>query len=112
MANHNFFAHENLQGEDMGDRLQKAGINWHMCAENIFCVPAVKTYYYMYGMKVGSDSYTMEQAAKEAVSSWMASPGHRANILNATYTYSGLGVGRGMQNGQDSFLFTQDFVSP
>lgn len=112
MANHDYFAHENLQGRDMGDRLQNAGIGWHMCAENICCVPAVKTYHYINGRLVSKDSYTMEQLAEEAVSSWMESSGHRANILNAGYTYSGLGVGRGIQDGEDSFLFTQDFVSP
>lgn len=112
MAGHGYFAHEDLQGKDMGDRLQNAGISWHMCAENICCVPAVKTYHYVNGIQLSKDSYTMEQLAEEAVSSWMASPGHRGNILNALYTYSGLGVGRGIQNGQDSFLFTQDFVSP
>ena len=112
MASHGYFAHEDLQGRDMGDRLQNAGVSWYMCAENICCVPAVKTYHYINGIQVSKDSYTMEQLAEEAVGSWMASPGHRVNILNAKYTYSGLGVGRGIQDGQDSFLFTQDFVSP
>jgi uncharacterized protein YkwD len=112
MADHGYFAHENLQGENVWDRLYDAGISWHMCAENICCVPAFRTYYYINGVLVGKDSYTMEQLAELAVSSWMASSGHRANILNAAYTYSGLGVGRGIQNGVDSFLFTQDFISP
>jgi uncharacterized protein YkwD len=112
MANHNFFSHENLQGQGPCERLQQAGINWYICGENTFCIPSVKTYHYINGIEVGRDYYTMEQVAEEAVNGWMSSPGHRENILNPQYTYSGLGVARGMQNGQDSFLLTQDFVTP
>lgn len=35
-----------------------------------------------------------QRNAKEALSSWMSSPGHRANILNASYTKIGVSAYR------------------
>jgi uncharacterized protein YkwD len=47
------------------------------------------------------------------VKAWMASPGHRANILNRSYRYTGIGVDaslpRSMSNGQAGGMYTQDF---
>ncbi len=47
------------------------------------------------------------------VSSWMASPEHRANILNAGYRETGIGVSPhappSMSGGQAGGLYTQDF---
>lgn len=47
------------------------------------------------------------------VQAWMASPGHRANILNRSYRYSGIGIDaalpHSMSNGQAGGMYTQDF---
>lgn len=47
------------------------------------------------------------------VKAWMASPGHRANILNRSYRYTGIGIDaslpRSMSNGQAGGMYTQDF---
>jgi uncharacterized protein YkwD len=47
------------------------------------------------------------------VKAWMASPGHRANILNRSYRYTGIGIGsdlpRSMSSGQAGGMYTQDF---
>jgi uncharacterized protein YkwD len=47
------------------------------------------------------------------VKAWMESPGHRANILNASYRYTGIGVDpnlpRSMAGGQAGGMYTQDF---
>lgn len=47
------------------------------------------------------------------VKAWMGSPGHRANILNRSYRYTGIGVDaslpRSMSNGQAGGMYTQDF---
>src|SRR4051795_9632874 len=39
---------------------------------------------------------------------WMASPGHRANILNPSFTHIGIGVGYN-PNSQWKYYWTQDF---
>jgi uncharacterized protein YkwD len=47
------------------------------------------------------------------VRAWMASPGHRANILNGSYRYTGIGIDpalpRSMSDGQAGGMYTQDF---
>jgi uncharacterized protein YkwD len=47
------------------------------------------------------------------VKAWMASPGHRANILDAGFRYTGVGVDpnlpRSMSGGQAGGMYTQDF---
>jgi uncharacterized protein YkwD len=47
------------------------------------------------------------------VKAWMESAGHRANILNRSYRYTGIGIGsdlpRSMSSGQAGGMYTQDF---
>jgi uncharacterized protein YkwD len=47
------------------------------------------------------------------VKAWMQSPGHRANILNGSYRYSGIGIDpdlpHTMSGGQAGGMYTQDF---
>jgi len=47
------------------------------------------------------------------VKAWMASPGHRANILNRSYRYTGIGVDadlpHSLSGGRDGGMYTQDF---
>ena len=47
------------------------------------------------------------------VAAWMASPGHRANILNARFRQTGIGVSphvpASMSGGQAGAIYTQDF---
>ena len=50
---------------------------------------------------------------KAIVASWMASPGHRANILDATFVDTGIGVSphplASLAHGQAGAIYTQDF---
>ncbi len=50
---------------------------------------------------------------RSIVKAWMESPGHRANILNGSYRYTGIGIDpdlpRSMSNGQPGGMYTQDF---
>jgi uncharacterized protein YkwD len=47
------------------------------------------------------------------VRAWMDSPGHRSNILNRSYRYTGIGINpglpRSMSGGQPGGMYTQDF---
>ncbi len=67
----NFFSHTNPDGLGPGDRINAAGIRWTAWGENI---------------ARGQDS------PGAVMSGWMASPGHRDNILNANFTHLGVGV--------------------
>ncbi len=50
--------------------------------------------------------------SKEIVDSWMQSPDHRQNILDATYTEIGVSVDYGIMNGERSVLITQHLGKP
>ena len=78
MLAQNYFEHTNLQGCDPACRLNAAGYAWQSYGENI---------HWMSG-------YTMTAAdtAAKIVNDWMNSPGHRANILGASFTKVGVGI--------------------
>lgn len=46
------------------------------------------------------------------VDAWMASPGHRANILNVQYQEIGIAIGKGMYEGREVWLAVQSFGKP
>ncbi|MDP4145184.1 MAG: CAP domain-containing protein [Bacillota bacterium] len=50
-----------------------------------------------------------QRTAQEVVTSWMNSPGHRANILNASYTQIGVGLAR---TSTGVPYWTQEFIKP
>lgn len=70
MQNRGFFSHENPDGLDPFDRLNAAGIRYTAAAENI-----------LHG----------EATATRALGLWMGSPGHRANLLDCSFTHHGVG---------------------
>lgn len=49
---------------------------------------------------------------KTLVDAWMASPGHRANILNTRFTEIGIAVGKGDYQGRSRWLAVQVFARP
>ena len=49
---------------------------------------------------------------KSLLNAWMASPGHRANILNSHYTEIGVAVGKGKFEGKDVWMAVQHFGLP
>ena len=70
MARNNYFSHTNLNGLSPFDRLKNAGISYKTAGENI----------------AGNSSNS------GAVNAWMNSSGHKANILNNSFNYTGIGV--------------------
>jgi uncharacterized protein YkwD len=46
-----------------------------------------------------------------AVEMWMQSPGHRENLLRASFRTVGLGLAHGVWNGSDALYVTADFGS-
>lgn len=49
---------------------------------------------------------------KALIDAWMASSGHRANILNKKYTEIGIAVGKGKFEGKDVWIAVQHFGLP
>jgi len=49
---------------------------------------------------------------KALIDAWMASSGHRANILNKKYTEIGIAVGKGKFDGKDVWIAVQHFGLP
>lgn len=71
MATNNFFSHTSPTTGSMGNRLSAAGISFSSAGENI-----------------ASNSYIDAQLV---MNQWMASAGHRANILNGSFRRLGVG---------------------
>lgn len=68
MANENYFAHQGLDGDTPADRARGAGYRGRQIGENI-------------AAGQGSPSQAMQ--------SWLASPGHCANLMNPMFTQVG-----------------------
>jgi uncharacterized protein YkwD len=100
MVNENFFSHVSPSGSAPIDRLTAVGYvrkgHGFAIAENIAAAGG-------------------SQATPDAiVALWMASPGHRANILNPAYRDTGIGVAAAMPASVGSgpgATYTQDFGS-
>lgn len=73
-ASHDFFSHDNPEGDDPFQRMQKNGISYILAGENI---------------AVG---YITAQSVFDG---WMASPGHKANIENGAFLRTGVGYQSG-----------------
>jgi len=73
MAMNDYFDHDSLSGATPFDRMQSAGISFTAAAENIYA---------------GNGS---KDSPSAAFAGWMASEGHRANMLNSAYTMAGVG---------------------
>ncbi|MEU7059278.1 CAP domain-containing protein [Streptomyces sp. NPDC046197] len=82
MAAHQNMSHTGSDGSSPGDRITRAGYSWSTYGENV-----------AYGYA------TPEQV----MAAWMASPGHRANILNCSFKEIGVGLA------QPNSFWTQDF---
>lgn len=85
MAANDYFSHTSQDGRTFADRIRAAGYTGGAIAENIAAGQATAT---------------------AVMTSWMNSPGHRANILNCAYRYLGVGYAKG---GTYGTYWTQDF---
>ena len=83
MERHSFMNHKGSDGSKFDQRIRDAGYHYRTAGENI------------------ARGYTSEVSVMQA---WMSSPGHRANILNRTFTE--VGVARAGN------YWTQNFAAP
>lgn len=85
MVNKNYFSHNSPTYGSPFDMLSSFKISYKTAGENI----------------AGNSSNS------GAVSAWMDSPGHKANILNGNFNYTGVGVVNGSKYGK---IFVQMFI--
>ncbi|MEU3455037.1 CAP domain-containing protein [Micromonospora sp. NPDC006766] len=85
-ADHKNMTHDGSDGSDVGERLDRVGYAWRAYGENVAW---------------------NQQSPAAVMAAWMNSSGHRANILNCSFTQIGVGVAR--SNGP---YWTQDFGTP
>ncbi|MCZ7439247.1 CAP domain-containing protein [Micromonospora sp. WMMC241] len=85
-ADHKKMSHDGSDGSDVGQRLDRVGYTWRAYGENVAW---------------------NQQSPAAVMDAWMNSEGHRANILNCSFTQIGVGVAR--SNGP---YWTQDFGTP
>ena len=86
MINKNYFDHTSPTYGSPFDMMKQFGISYKSAGENI---------------AMGQNS------PKEVVTAWMNSPGHRANILNSSFTDIGVGIAK---NSSGSIYWTQMFI--
>jgi uncharacterized protein YkwD len=91
MAARGYFLHKAPDGRWSWDLIADLGYEYQAAAENL-------------AVGLGSDDVL--------VAAWMASPGHRHNILNERYTETGIGIARGRYKGQDTVFVVQLFGRP
>ena len=84
-----YFGHKDPEFGDIDQRLDRAGILWLRCGENVF---SEKDY---------------DDPVSIAVVAWMYSPGHRRNLLNPDFTVSGVGVATSPEG---RVAITQNFI--
>jgi len=94
MALNDFFGHTGSDNSSPGDRIDRQGYRWSRWGENI------------------AAGYS---SPASVMNGWMNSPGHRANILNCSYTEIGIGYTY-LANDTGSVNYrhywTQNFAAP
>ena len=74
MADEEFFAHEDPQGQQVDDRLRASGILFALVGENL------------------ARNENVDDPATTAVEGWIDSPAHSENIFRPEFTHTGVGV--------------------
>lgn len=89
MFNNQYFEHESPRGLGVGDLADEANYDYILIGENL-------------AMGNFKDDLSL-------VNAWIASIGHRENILNKNYTNIGVAVGQGIFNGKKIWMAVQHF---
>ncbi len=87
-----YFQHVSPTGDSVSDVVRKTGYEYIVVGENLAL-----------GVFAGD---------AKVVAAWMASPGHKKNILDSRYQEIGLAVGQGVYQGRKQWLIVQHFAKP
>jgi uncharacterized protein YkwD len=104
MSEKGYFSHFAPDGSDFSHRYEKGGYSCrvtqgqtiYLGAENIFTI-------------IFTGTQTGEQIARDTVKGWMASKGHRKNILTPHWGREGIGVSIGRDGQRVIVYITQNF---
>lgn len=91
LATHHYFSHVERNGSAPADRVSRAGYAWSRVGENIA---------------------SGQRTPREAVQSWLDSPGHCANIMNPTFTEMGAAYAINPDSDNRTAYWTQVFARP
>ncbi|MEI7720250.1 MAG: CAP domain-containing protein [bacterium] len=91
MATRGYFAHVSPDGKNPWYWLGQVGYQYQYAGENL---------------AVNFDD------SQQLVNAWMDSPTHRANLLGANYTETGVGMASGVYQGQQVVFVVQFYTSP
>jgi len=92
MFDNQYFEHISPSGLSVGDLSEQAGYEYILIGENL-------------AMGNFKDDSSL-------VDAWMASKGHRENILNKNYTEIGVAVGQGIFDGKNIWIAVSHFGTP
>jgi len=92
MAQRGYFGHVSPTGETFSSLMQSQGVPCSWCGENI-----------------AYNNFGDDQTVAVVLSAWMASPGHRDNILRSSFDRVGVGVALG---GSGAKYYTAVFAGP
>jgi uncharacterized protein YkwD len=84
-------SHVDPEYGDTAARLDRFGITWSACAENL------------------SQETGFQDPVHQAVEGWLQSPGHRKNLLGRVFTQTGVGAA---VSSRGTVTFTQIFLAP
>jgi uncharacterized protein YkwD len=88
IANAHFFAHQDPIRGDIDQRLDRSGIEWLRCAENLY-------------------EGSTHDFVKDAVRVWLLSSGHRKNMLDSMFSETGVGVAMRQDK---TFVIVQEYI--
>lgn len=100
MARTGIFSHV-IDGKGPADRLKDENVSFTAYGENI---------YYNWCQSNGKPAYAVDGFPQKAVSAWMNSSGHRANILNPDFTHTGIGIWAIPRDNKGYMYTTQVFI--
>ncbi len=92
MIKNNYFEHVSPNGVGINDLVSDVGYEYIIIGENL-----------------ALGNFNSDESLIKA---WMASPGHRANILNKNYQEIGVAVGKGTFDGKNVWVGVQHFGLP
>lgn len=92
MFQNQYFAHVSPSGENVSNVVIRAGYDYIVVGENL--------------------ALGLFPSDASVVAAWMASPGHKKNILDSRYQEIGIAVGTGVYQGRKQWLIVQHFGKP
>lgn len=105
MTARGYFSHDSPDGESFSERYKKGGFGCSVPVErNTYSLGAENIFTIMF-----TGSQTEKQIARDTVSGWMNSSGHRKNILTPHWGREGIGVSIGLSGQMVIVYITQNF---